>query len=346
MGTIEELVASVNNPSENTDTNTTNAWPAVDRSDALYSSFFENGHSVMLIIDPESGHILDVNQKACTFYGYRRDQILHMRITDINTLSPEAVFEEMERAKNEKRRYFNFRHRLKGGEIREVEVYSGPIMLDGRKVLYSIVHDVTARRQIERALKESERNYRQIFNAMNDGLVLADLEGAIVDVNPGFCRLYGYIREEIVGAPVLKIIHPDYHHVFEDFKAQIRATGRFMGETIEVRKDGSYMHAEIRGAMLHFQERELLMGIIRDITARKQSEHKLKAERDKLKKALDQIQVLRGMLPICAACKKIRDDKGYWNQIESYIQAHSEAEFSHSICPECSRSLYPDITLR
>ena len=59
--------------------------------------------------------------------------------------------------------------------------------------------------------------------------------------------------------------------------------------------------------------------------------------------ALDEVKVLSGFLPICASCKQIRDDKGYWTQIESYIREHSEAEFSHSICPECAKKLYPDI---
>ncbi len=61
---------------------------------------------------------------------------------------------------------------------------------------------------------------------------------------------------------------------------------------------------------------------------------------DELKTALGQVKTLKGLLPICASCKKIRDDKGYWNQIESYITTHSEAEFSHGICPECARRLY------
>ena len=61
-----------------------------------------------------------------------------------------------------------------------------------------------------------------------------------------------------------------------------------------------------------------------------------------LKKALEEIKTLSGFLPICASCKKIRDDKGYWNQIEVYISEHSEAEFSHGICPECAQKLYPD----
>ncbi len=62
-------------------------------------------------------------------------------------------------------------------------------------------------------------------------------------------------------------------------------------------------------------------------------------------KAKEEIKTLKGFLPICANCKNIRDDKGYWNQIESYIQKHSEAEFSHSICPECAKKLYPDFEL-
>lgn len=62
-------------------------------------------------------------------------------------------------------------------------------------------------------------------------------------------------------------------------------------------------------------------------------------------KALREIKILSGFLPICASCKRIRDDKGYWNQIESYIRNHSEAEFSHGICPDCAKKLYPDLNL-
>jgi uncharacterized circularly permuted ATP-grasp superfamily protein len=64
---------------------------------------------------------------------------------------------------------------------------------------------------------------------------------------------------------------------------------------------------------------------------------------EKLEKALSEIKTLRGILPICAGCKKIRDDEGYWNIVEDYIRDHSEAEFSHAICPECIQRLYPDI---
>jgi hypothetical protein len=61
-----------------------------------------------------------------------------------------------------------------------------------------------------------------------------------------------------------------------------------------------------------------------------------------LQEAMAEVRTLTGMLPICASCKKIRDDKGYWTKIESYIRDHSEVEFSHSLCPECVEKLYPD----
>jgi response regulator RpfG family c-di-GMP phosphodiesterase len=63
---------------------------------------------------------------------------------------------------------------------------------------------------------------------------------------------------------------------------------------------------------------------------------------EELRQALDQIKTLRGIVPICASCKKIRDDQGYWNQVEAYVQDHTEAEFSHGLCPECAQLLYAE----
>jgi hypothetical protein len=85
----------------------------------------------------------------------------------------------------------------------------------------------------------------------------------------------------------------------------------------------------------------LLCSIVHDISERKKIEKEREEVIVQLQKALSEVKTLRGFIPICASCKKIRDDKGYWNQIESYIQTHSEAEFSHSLCPECVKKLYP-----
>ena len=84
----------------------------------------------------------------------------------------------------------------------------------------------------------------------------------------------------------------------------------------------------------------------REIADRKKAELDKEEKIVELREAMLKIKTLGGMLPICSICKKIRDDQGYWNQIESYIREHSEAEFSHSICPECAKKLYPDLKLR
>ncbi len=82
-----------------------------------------------------------------------------------------------------------------------------------------------------------------------------------------------------------------------------------------------------------------------ELTARVDTHIQLKKTISELQSALNEIKTLKGMLPICSTCKKIRDDQGYWNQIEAYIMAHSEAEFTHSICPECIKKLYPNVKI-
>jgi PAS domain S-box-containing protein len=88
-----------------------------------------------------------------------------------------------------------------------------------------------------------------------------------------------------------------------------------------------------------------ITGIIQDITERKQAEAKREALIEKLQKALEEVKTLRGILPICSYCKKIRNDQGYWKQIETYIHEHSEAQFSHGICKDCAKEHYPDYDL-
>ncbi|MCK5077058.1 MAG: hypothetical protein KAR38_11815, partial [Calditrichia bacterium] len=89
-------------------------------------------------------------------------------------------------------------------------------------------------------------------------------------------------------------------------------------------------------------EIEYVSGVFFDITERKKAEEEKEKLNTELQTALAEVKTLRGIIPICSSCKKIRDDKGYWNQIESYIREHSDAQFSHSICPDCAKRLYPE----
>ncbi len=140
---------------------------ALKENEELYHSLFEKNTAVKLLIDPKDGTIVDANSAASEYYGYPHDKLTKMRISDINTLTAAELAEEMQKVLLEKKSYFNFKHKLFNGSIRDVEVYSSPIHIKGRTLLQSIVHDITERKRTEELLKKSENNLREI-NAAKD----------------------------------------------------------------------------------------------------------------------------------------------------------------------------------
>ena len=167
-------------------------------SEQRYRSLFKNNHSVMLLIDPETANIVDANPAAVSFYGWSYETLTRKKIFDINTLTKEQVFDEMIKAKMEQRNHFYFRHRVASGEIRDVEVYSGPIKVHGRELLYSIVHDITARKKAEeeKAALEARLLHAQKMESIGTlsggiahdfnnllGIILGNVELAMDDVS-------------------------------------------------------------------------------------------------------------------------------------------------------------------
>jgi len=156
------------------------AEAALKESEERYRSIFENSHAVMVLVDPETGAIMDANPAACRYYGYSREQLTARKVTDLNTLPPEQVFAEMHQARERQQEYFHFRHRLASGEVRDVEVFSGSIRIKQQDLLFSIVHDITDRKQAEEALKLS--NQRLDLLADTAGQLLAsDSPQQVVD---------------------------------------------------------------------------------------------------------------------------------------------------------------------
>lgn len=136
----------------------------ISESEERYKSLFAKSGAVMMLIEPETGLIVDVNEAAIKFYGYTREEFIGKNINQINTLTSEEIKIEMENVHSGKQNHFIFKHKLASGEIKNVEVYSGHFDYAGRHIIYSIVHDITERLLAEKALKGSELLLKNLTN--------------------------------------------------------------------------------------------------------------------------------------------------------------------------------------
>jgi len=188
----------------------------VMEADLQYRNLFENNHAVMLILDPVSGKIIDANPAAEQFYGWNREQLSEMNISEINTLSLEEIKVEMERSITFKHNHFEFRHRRADGSIADVEVYSGPIHKSGNRLLYSIIHDVTLRKTAQRELEASENRFRTLVDNAPYAIFIQS-DGNFAYLNQTACHLFRIdSQERLIGSPVLDRIHPDFHQDVRD----------------------------------------------------------------------------------------------------------------------------------
>ena len=121
--------------------------------------FFYNDHTVMMLIDPNNGDIIDANPAAVNFYGYKHDDIIKMKISDIRISDTDVVSKEMQQAVSKQKNHFIFKHSLSNGEIRDVDVYSGLIHQEGRNLLYSIIHNIQIKKRLNLNVKLLQNFY-------------------------------------------------------------------------------------------------------------------------------------------------------------------------------------------
>jgi PAS domain S-box-containing protein len=200
----------------------------------------------------------------------------------------------------------------------------------------SMLIDVTDKLAAEVALKESRAFLNNLIESSLDMIVASDAARRITLFNAAAQKCFGYEAREILGQPV-GMLYGDATGGGA-INETILNQGRWVGEIVNRRKNGDAFPSVLAASLLRDARGDVvgMMGISRDITDQKQRE----AEREKLirdlEEALANVKTLSGFLPICAHCKKIRDDAGYWSQVEAYISRRTAATFTHSYCPECS----------
>jgi PAS domain S-box-containing protein len=251
---------------------------ALRESEVLFRNQFEHHAAVQLIIDPGSGNIIDANDAAIKFYGWTRKQLQQMRIQDINTLPSEEIKQELEKAKTNKRFYFEFRHRRADESIRDVEVFSSNIEARGKDRLHSLVHDITTRKQAEQALRESEDLLSSIYRAAPTGIGVVS-NRTLLTVNDRICEMTGYNRESLIGKSA-RILYPDdadFDYVGREKYRQISESGTGTVETHWQRRDGQVIDVLMSSTPINPQD--LAAGVTftaLDITERKQAETELR----------------------------------------------------------------------
>ena len=247
----------------------------LEESESRFRALFEKNRCVELIIDPDDGAIVAANNAAELFYGYTQAQLLSRSITDINTLSDAEIQVEMQLAKSEGRNHFLFKHRLASGEERDVEVYSGPLHWNGKQVLYSIIHDVTARSLAEEKL----RIMSQAIEQAGESIIITDRQGVIEYVNPAFTVITGHAAEDAIGqTPRLLKSGRQSSSFYEELWQTILSGEIWKRSLIERRKDGSLYPASMSVAPIMNDDDEIthFVGIQQDMSDHQELENKFR----------------------------------------------------------------------
>ncbi len=193
------------------------------------------------------------------------------------------------------------------------------------------------------SLRDAKEFAEHIIETIREPLLVLDFELRVIFANSSFFKVFNVSKNETIGKllyhlgnnqwdipelkELLEKIIPN-NIIFNDFVVQ--HDFNYLGKRI------MYLNAR------KITNSKIILLAIEDVTERVNYENELKVKNMELQIALSEIKELRGILPICSFCKKIRNDKGYWEQIEVYIHNHTDADFSHSICPECLKKNYPD----
>lgn len=199
-------------------------------------------------------------------------------------------------------------------------------------------------RRLVMTVEAQEEKFSKAFHSSPYAITITrQSNGQLLDVNDGFNRILGYQPHEVIGRTTLELDVWDNVEDRRRMVSTLKEKGVVHSREIRFRrKSGEVLTGLFTAETIVIGGETCILSSIDDITDRKRAEEERNRLLDEKEKAMSEVKVLSGLLPICAWCKKIRDDKGYWNQIESYINSHSEAEFSHSICPDCAEKLYTD----
>ena len=310
--------------------------------EGLYLSAIVQASEDAVIGKTLDGTIVSWTQGAEKIYGYKAEEILGH---SISILVPPGKPDELPAIIKQLRRgqrieSYETTRVHKDGHLIDVSVTISPVKNKAGKVVgaSAIARDITERKRAEAALRLSEERFRVALKGAPVVVFTQDLDLRYTWINS---PVLAWARQDYIGKTDDQIVGGEDGARLTAIKQEALRTG--VGSRIEV-------NVAFEGVMHYFDlvvepfrdAEGTILGLICSATDITSSKNLIA----KLQEALNQVQLLSGLLPICASCKKIRDEREVWQPLESYIQAHSEAKFSHGVCPDCLRKLYPEYSDR
>jgi PAS domain S-box-containing protein len=251
----------------------------LSESEDYYRNMFRNHHISMMLINPANGKIVDANPAACKFYGYNLEEITSLKISQINTLPQDEIKQKIDVAMKGEKFYFQFKHKIADGSLRDVQVSSGTINIKGETRLFSIIVDITEQKLAETARQENEEKFSAIFECSPAAHSLYLADGKLIDVNSAFCKMTGYSKDEVIGKTTkeLNLISPQEQQRMVE--VMDKSNGTFDSfELAMTRRDGSIFPVLLSRRLIIFNNMQHGLGTAIDITQLKHVEK----EKDKL----------------------------------------------------------------
>jgi PAS domain S-box-containing protein len=315
---------------------------ALSASEARFRQMFHGHSAVQLVIDPTTGDIVDANQAAACFYGWPISELKVMNIRQIYDLPSENVQDRMASAVAAPNARFEFRHRLADGSMRDVEVYSNGIDVAGRPYLYSIIHDISNRVQAEQSQRATYDRLQRAEEFARFGHWEYSLDDRIMHASVGASRIYGFFAPDIPLDAIRSCALAEYRAILDEALRDLVEHNSPFDQEFKIRRFSDGKIVQVHSKAEYDARTNRIFGVVQDITERKRIEEERERLIVELQQAIDQVKTLSGIVPICSYCKKIRDDRGYWEQVEAYVSKHTEAQFSHGICPQCLEQFCPE----
>jgi PAS domain S-box-containing protein len=340
-GTVKNIIALMLDITEQK-----NKDEILQESENRFRMLFDQSPDVNLLVTKD-GIIADINEACLEVTGYRRDEVIGQKYIKmpwtIRKTIPQlmSIYNEAMNGRVIREQELVLQH--KNGTNIYFELFVNPITVDGEvKIFQTILRNITKRKQAEEELGLSEEKFRFIVENSMMPMIIATLKDYTVIFYNSYATDF-FIDTSVAGTIKANNywVHPEER---DGFIAILKEKGYVHSYEAELKTSfGEHKWCLLSAKIINYLGQPSSFVMVNDITELKHAQEEREKLLKEIKEALSRVKLLSGMLPICASCKKIRNDKGYWEQIESYIRDHSDAEFSHGICPDCAKKLYPGI---